>query len=531
MSNIFDQFDNTETQKETGNVFDQFSDSEDMVSPLGFSEEGKESVPYRAIKNLPSDSVQVVKEIGSMLLSPIETAKSLGDVGLGFIEKLQEGEQEHEKYADAVVQNLKETYGSVDGIKEYIAEQPAHALMDISAIITGGGAALRAGGKAAKLSKVATTGESLVKAGQAIDPLALGGKAIAKPVAKLAEKSKTPVAETVGMLTGTGPVAVREAMEGTGLTASKSPFLKGLRGVEEGGGALTDSRNALEIIKQKRASEYAAELEKIGQKTKSIDISPIKEKMNVLLKQYNIKIDPMTGDLDFSRATISKKGWNDVKDTFDDIRDWGKQKGDRTPIMVDNLKRRIGDRYGETAKSRAFISELRNETRKVIVDNVPEYATMTKKYSEMSGLIREIETSLSLGKKSGMETAIKKLLSVTKQNNKFKQELIQTLADVSGKENLLPVLSGIEMSPVIPRGFIGRGAGAGAIAGTASGMVNPWLLGIAASTSPRLMGEFLNMLGYSKNAANNIIKVATSQPARQAAYQTESKLLPETDKE
>jgi len=144
-----------------------------------------------AVKNVPSSAKKLVTDIGTAVISPIETAKSLGGLALGLVQKIIPGEQESEKYVDALVQNYADRFGSVEKAKETFVNDPVGFLADTAGLLLAGGGAIKGVGAVTKLKTLSKLGGAVAKTGAAIDPLigvAKIGKPIAKGLVKSAEK-------------------------------------------------------------------------------------------------------------------------------------------------------------------------------------------------------------------------------------------------------------------------------------------------------------------------------------------------------
>ncbi|MBR1032114.1 hypothetical protein [Bradyrhizobium liaoningense] len=138
--------------------------------PLSWSD-----VPGLALQNAPSSIGNFVSDIVQPILHPIDTATAIKNVGQGYLEKggLISGDQ-HTQYADAVNQYFANRYGSTEGFKRALAEDPVGVFGDIPTVLTGGEAVLgRLPGLAGKAAKAAGT------AGRFVDPL----NVVTKPLA------------------------------------------------------------------------------------------------------------------------------------------------------------------------------------------------------------------------------------------------------------------------------------------------------------------------------------------------------------
>ena len=110
------------------------------------------------LSNIPSSAGRLAEGIGSMILSPIDTASNIMDIGAGalqnvlpktlvdFVNKSETPEalaagQRAVAAANAMGGFLKERYGSLEKIKTTLYNDPVGAAADLSILFTGGGAA------------------------------------------------------------------------------------------------------------------------------------------------------------------------------------------------------------------------------------------------------------------------------------------------------------------------------------------------------------------------------------------------------
>lgn len=148
-------------------------DPVDQNAPIDFS-------ATEMIKNFPSSLAQEAKDIGSALMSPLESGESLINVIVGSVQKLDPtgftGEDKI-KYADAVGEYYANRYGSFNAFKRELQNNPAAVLGDASMFLTGG--AVAAGktaslankiGKTEVATKVADVASDVAKVGASIDP-------------------------------------------------------------------------------------------------------------------------------------------------------------------------------------------------------------------------------------------------------------------------------------------------------------------------------------------------------------------------
>lgn len=159
--------------------------------PLSWSD-----VASQAWKNTPASGAHFAEDIAQPFIHPIETAKSIKNLGEGALEKagLMSGHDE-EKFADAFGGYFKNRYGSVEGFKHAAATDPVGVLGDLSTVLTlGGGAAARAPGLIGKAGEIAAT------VGDAANPAvwaAKGAGAVARPAVDAVRRVGSSVARGI----------------------------------------------------------------------------------------------------------------------------------------------------------------------------------------------------------------------------------------------------------------------------------------------------------------------------------------------
>jgi hypothetical protein len=339
----------------------------------------------------------------------------------------------------------------------------------------------------------------------------MGGQAAGKAIGKGLEFAGRFGKQAIGKMTGAGTGAADEAVKGS------EAFTSAMRGKTSPEEIVANAKEALSVIKDKRAAAYQVQLQGI-QGGKEIDITPIQMKMADLMKRFGVRVE-VDGSLNLSRTSLGKAGNKDVAEVVDTVRGWGTQKGDKTAVGLDTLKRQLDDFYSDSSNARGFVAALRNEVKGTIVKNVPEYATMTKNYSEATSLIKDMEAGLML-RKQGMtgrvvaDQTLRRLTSAMQDNFILRRELLEVLGTQGGKD-LSGQVGGYAMSQYLPRGLAGVPAG---MAGMAAMLqyINPKFVPLIAASSPRLAGEFLRMLGKGAAAAPG----ASMAVGRAAAYAT-----------
>jgi hypothetical protein len=148
------------------------------------------NVLAEGMDNVPSSAKQFAKDTFNTVFHLWETVKGVTGLAVGAAQKLHPGEQEQEKNVDLLVDFMKDRYGSVEGLKQTIANDPVGMLADAVSFMVPGGAALKTAGAATKLNVLRTVGGTISKTGALLDPLNVI-KAGAKLPFKLIPKNKT----------------------------------------------------------------------------------------------------------------------------------------------------------------------------------------------------------------------------------------------------------------------------------------------------------------------------------------------------
>lgn len=367
--------------------------------------------------------------------------------------------------------------------------------------ITGAASGLL-GGAGQEAQKTDSTVGSIIGAGS--KGLLLGGvTGSALPAAgALARGVKKGVgnvgAEILGKSTGAGEGAIREAFTNPNVIK----FSRGGSGSVEDlmTSALDDARAGLSKLRQNRGSEYVEQLEKIKLNKSQQDglIDGARSKAKELVSDLGIKFreGKLLNNLDFADSTI-ERAQGTVQKSFNDVMRWT----DVTPAGLDKLKKKLDQHLDEipvTERGGAFnfVLQLKNSISDGLKQNVPGYEQMTQKYGEASDLITEVQKALSLKDTVAKDTAIRKLMSTMRQNNELRKELLSAVGSAAGKD-ITGKIAGATLMAKTPRGLAGTlqpiGLGLTGLSIGASSI--PTILLYLASTSPRLVAEFVTILG------------------------------------
>lgn len=334
--------------------------------------------------------------------------------------------------------------------------------------------------------------------------------------------------EVLGVSTGTGAGTLRQFSSairegGDAATAAR----EGLRGKVAPDEVVDEAKSAFGQLLKNRSTAYEKQLSKLKLKNDTqIDHTPIVAKFNKMLEEFGVMVGP-DGSADFSRAPGLGRYKTDLQNLSETLANWGTKEGDNTVLGIDKLKQVIDDfRIGsaDSKKFDSFVTALRNESKNIIRNNLKQtknlktlgtYEKMLGDYEKSTKEIREIQRNLSLGDKASVDTAFRKLNSVFRTNNEMRKKAVEELNQLTGG-TLLPKIAGQQLSEKLPRGLMRQLGGIGVGAGVITGVGIIPMLKVAMFSSPRVVGEMLNVLGIV-GAKADLVKKELSQLAQQGA--------------
>lgn len=326
-------------------------------------------------------------------------------------------------------------------------------------------------------------------------PLALrGGAAAARVVGRPIARGVAEVgSQLLGKTTGAGESAIKELFRNPNVI--KFAREAGVDADTFQDDLLSSATQGLKNIRIQRGADYQTALRGIEQDTTKLTgvLQKTQTSARKLLGNRSIGVDA-NNKLNFSKSTIT--GDSDIKNigrAFEDTLNWE----DTTPLGLDRLKRRLSDfedqATSNTAKS--IIKNLRKDVTDGLNKNVEGYKAMTQQYAQASTLIDEIQAGLGVDKARTRQQAINKLLSTLRPGREQNFELARELQKATG-DDIVARIAGGAFQDVIPRSLAGTFITTGGILGL---IINPsaWpaLSLYFASGSPRLVGEFVNVLG------------------------------------
>jgi len=468
-----------------------------------------------AIRNLPSSTANLFSNLIDAISSPIQTGKAVLDVGAGALqnvlpERLVQAigeDRPSREMANTVGQFYANRYGSVEGAKKAIAEDPAGVLADLSTLFSGG-SMIAPKVAAVPLAKIAST----------IDPLSVAARATAKTANVLGEKVIAPI---LGQTTGAGKESIMQAYKAGakgGDTAEQ--FRSNISGRADQTDILDIAKANLQQLNATKQAEYRSGMVDIKKDKSILDFGDIDKSIENSLNKVTYK-----------GKVVNESAAKNLQEARSIIDEWKNLDPVEfhTPEGLDALKKKVGDVLEsipfEQKVARSSIGDIYNSVKSTIQKQAPTYSKTMKAYSDATDQIREIERSLSLGKKASADTSMRKLQSLMRDNVQTNYGLRTKLGkelETAGGQEFMPGLAGQALANIMPRGLQGAvSLPTGYLAYGAGGI--PAAAITAATTSPRLMGEAAYATGLASRAGRKfgeIVPPAVDPRLYNALYQS-----------
>ncbi len=456
-------------------------------------------VPGQALANLPRSAANFAGGLYQAVSHPLDTASTLMAAAAGGLRNALPASVSSAidkadwnpaaaaratNTADAVGQLYRSRYGSVEGLKNTLATDPVGAAADASALL-GGGAAL-----APRASALGGAFNAASRLTNPITPIVAAGKGAANLGGFAAKQG-------LGLSTGVGAENIANAAKAG--YAGDTSFLDNLTGKMPMTDVIDQAKAALLNMKQQKNAVYRSGMLDISKDAKQLDFANIDKAVS--------EASDMTS---YKGQVINPAAAQKVGDMSAAVEDWLRldPKQFHTPEGFDALKQKLGGIMEtipyEQKAARLAAGKIYNAVKDTITEQAPKYAEVMRNYSDASDLIGEIEKTLSLNPKASVDTALRKLQSLTRNNvstNYGNRLDLASKLQSQGGANLLPAISGQAMSSWTPRGLmalLASGEGIGALAG------HPALLAGLPLQSPKLVGALTYGAGRAVAGARDL---------------------------
>ena len=358
---------------------------------------GKSMVEAFYPENIPQTAVN----LGQLAYGA--ASKGLG--ALGFEEAPQKRAQD-EAVIDAVIKQYKERYGSAEGLKKAIAEDPVGVLGDIGSIATGIGAAPGLVGGLGRTISKATTAPFTA-------PVATAGK--------IAGVVPQTIMGGLHTASGLSPETLQAARQ-SGHTRNPA-FWEAAYGSVKPEQVVSNVRKTIDDVVKERSENYLSGMADINARN---DILPFNAVENALLDARRRAFSGPAGiEMDPNAASAileATKKVNEFKRAAAENPYYQTMEG------FDDLKRsldRIGDKYVDP-NSKEIIGNARNAAKATIAQRDPRYAEVMDEYARASQDIREFEKEL-VARSRGQTTGRDMRALLRAQKDPYKKELLDEL--------------------------------------------------------------------------------------------------------
>jgi hypothetical protein len=464
------------------------------------------------VLNAAPSAVEYGKNIVSSVLHPIDTAKNLMSLGQGavvnatpqpildLINKINPSNTpkraEVANMASRVGNQYATDYGSVEGFKNKLASDPVGVLGDASMVLGG------AGGLASKVPMLSKPANVINKSAAVTNPINLA----VKPV-QVAGNLSANLVSAFG--THTGSMPIKEAFK-SGVAGGEraKAFRENMRGNVPIDDVLNDAKANLAEMGKTKAAEYRSGMAAVSGDKTILSLSGIKQ-----------ALQDAKASTSYAGQAKNKRTAVVLGDIEKEINRWDKLNPAvyHTPEGLDALKQRIGgiieDQPFEQKTARMAANNVYHAIRGEITKQAPTYAKTMKDYTDAVDEIKEIERTLSVGNKPSVDTAMRKLQSITRNNVNTgygnRLNLVKKLEEKGGRQ-LIPQLAGQALNNFAPRGLGGTVAGGTALGGYAMGGPGA-AAALLAGQSPRLVGEVAHGMGRASRVPSIPIQFLIDQ--------------------
>jgi hypothetical protein len=445
-----------------------------------------------AVSNFLPSAGQFAKDIVQPVLHPVQTAQAVGDIAGGVAAKAGIGNADPSS-ADAVGQFFAQRYGGFENVKRTMAQDPVGFLSDLATVFSGGAlVGAKAPGVLGTVARAAGTAADIV------DPLANAGRV----VGGVGRAAGTVASEALGVTTGAGGDAIRGVAKA---------------GREGNTAALEQMRDKAPISDIRDSALYGVDqLNNDRARQYNTDMAPARADTTVLnFRGIDQALNDAKDMVHFKGVVKNHEGADIVSQMQTAVDDWKKlaPADYHTPIGFDALKQTLGgirDNTEAGTVARKVADKVYREVRDNIETQVPSYAAAMRGYENASNNLNEIRRTLSLREGATEDTALRKLLTTTRNNvnTNFgtRQKLVEQLAKY--EPSLPGMLAGRALSGLSPKGLAriplaAGGAGFAAMSGLTPVTAAVGAAGLAAS-SPRLVGETAYKVGQAGRVMNKL---------------------------
>lgn len=441
------------------------------------------SMLTQAFFNAPASAVQFGRDIVEPILSPIDTARAVVNLGSSVLGKAGITDADP-TLANQVGEYFANRYGGVDNAMRTFATDPVGMTSDVAGLLTGGGTLV------SKVPKLSRVGKAVETTGRVVDPFNIA--------AKTTKATGKATAGALGFTTGAGMRAVEESAK-AGYEGGKKgqAFVAQMREREPVSAVVDEASQAVDVLRQQRGQQYRSGMANVAQDATVLDMAPIRAAFNQLeqVGQFRGRSGTAAPQMLNEPAAGAVSKMNEI------ISSWEKLDPTEfhTPEGLDKLKQKIYNAskgYQPGTPERLVADQMYKAVRQVVANQAPEYTRVMADYEQATDLLHELEKSLSISDRATADTTLRKLQSILRNNANTNYGQRVALGEElvgAGAETLFPRLAGQAMSANLPRSLSGQLSGAGVVGNILQNFpgafVEPSTYVAGALTSPRAVGE------------------------------------------
>lgn len=324
----------------------------------------------------------------------------------------------------------------------------------------------------------------------ALDAAFGGGANVVLPIAGRSLRSAGKILNKgLGMTTGSGEGVLERAFE-AGKRSSKD-FLNNLRGKVSRESVVAQAKGALKEMTTGNSDLYKANMVKAFEDTTKLKTGGIFQNIKNIIKEETIgNTIPLSGE----EKSVIEKATEFLKPAQNN-------RIAQTTRGLDKIRRKIADIKTDAGTNADRIKKsITNSIKDSISEQRPEYRKALETYAKNKGEIDEIAKTFSIKENNAIDTAMRKLQSVGRNNVQtnygYRNQLMDTL-DFNG--SLQDAIAGQALNAWLPRGASGKIIGTANLA-TAYAKDPVSTFGYALASSPRVVGESAYKFGQLVNA-------------------------------
>lgn len=510
-----------------------------------------DTVATQAAQNFVPSLYNYGSDMVTAVTHPIQTADTLLDLAAGGISNGLEyatgmdlfPENKATATANVVGRHYKDRYGSWEGFKKGLSEDPVGVMSDLSLPVTaGGGLIAKAGGTA---SRVGRLGRGVQLAGDLMDPVSAAirsGRGGGRAVASIA-----------GYSSGMGDEPARSIFNARRAGGEQAAAAN--RGMREPprDGLADDAFAKMNVRRQEAQAQYQREIAAAKNSNARINWNNIFRSIHDTLRS-----NMTTRGNRFYGGAPGRQMMQDILAT---VREYVADPSLHNLEGLDALKQELallqepmGAQPAKGAEnSNRLVTEIIDGVRNEIIRLEPSYAQAMENHQTWKDLQGELRQALSLNDKAAVDTVMRKLQSTMRNNVQTnygsRTQLLDDLDSATvpavparpavpgrrgapGRPAIPPgtlraELAGQAANTWMPRGIARAGSAfaipAGIAALGATLLTNPLYAALAApfipAASPRIVGEVAGLLGDGARVVDNAA-AASPEIARAARAAT-----------